>query len=141
VSAQSHSNFDINCRACIRNSDFDGLSRYPYEKIDTADSEVVKFDNSTVKAICSVMQSAYWFALPGSSLDLVEVFNNKGQVIAKKDMTANRIMQRQDLTVDRRRRTVLDQDMPIAIFLKDDMTKRLQLKSQFMRRGILFMKF
>jgi len=52
VSALSQFKFDISYRAGIRNSDADGMSRYPYEKVDTTDSEGIKFENSTVKAIC-----------------------------------------------------------------------------------------
>jgi len=100
VSALSHFNFGISYIAGIRNSDADGMSRYPYEKVDTTDCEVIKFDNSTVKAICSVMQTAYCFASPGALHDLVEVFDHQGQVIAQKDLTAIRTMQRQDPTID-----------------------------------------
>jgi len=49
-------------------------------------------------------------------------------------------MQRQDPTIDRWRRAVLDQVIPTAIFQKDDMTMRRQFKSLFMRRSILFRK-
>jgi len=84
VLALSQFNFDIRYRAGIRSSDVDGLSRYLFEKIDTADAEDSKFDNSTVKAICSVMQPTYCFALPEASLDLVEVIDSQGQVIAQR---------------------------------------------------------
>ena len=60
ASALGEYSFDIQYRAGIKNADADGMSRYPYEKIQDDDSEDrINIDNETVKAICNAISIPY----------------------------------------------------------------------------------
>ena len=138
VSALGEYTFDISYRAGLKNADADGMSRYPYSY---SDQDGVKMDDQTVKALCSVIvPPTYIEVLPSANLNIIETFEEQGQVLAQKDLFEIRRMQRQDPLIETWRRAVIDKTIPNEFFRKDDLTMKRNFKHLFMKRGILFRK-
>jgi len=142
ASALGHFSFDVIYRACHRNADADGMSRFPYDRVGS-DQDMVKVTDSTVKAICScfhVTQSPHVMTLPALSLKLVDTLEEQGQVLAQKELREIRSLQRQDPVIERWRISVIDQVIPTKTLMKEDMQLKKQFKNLFMKRGVLFRK-
>ena len=73
ASALGQYNFDIYYRSGLKNADADGMSRYPYEKLEDVDRrERIKIEDNSVKAICNVVTPAYIETLSTTSINLVK---------------------------------------------------------------------
>lgn len=149
--------FDITYRAGIKNTDADPLSRYPYEilqaeqtKMDDSNiqsiqstecSEQITMNDSTIKAICScITVPSFIETFPTANINILEAFEEPGQVMAQKEMQEIRSTQRQDPLVERWRRAVIDKALPKTTMVKGDLTMKRQFQNLFMKRGILFRK-
>ena len=139
LSSLGHFSFDIVYRAGHRNNDADGMSRFPYEQLTAADQDRIKITDQTVRAICSsLVCSAYIDTLPAMSINLVDVIDDSGQVLAQKEMREIRSLQRQDPVVERWRRAVIDNRLPHGPLSKLDLVMKSQFSHFVMKRGILF---
>jgi len=139
ASALCHYDFNIYYRAGWKNTDADGMSRFPYEKIiDSENTERFAIRNETVKAICSVIMAPYIETLPVASINILDIIEEPGQVLAQKEMTDIRNAQRDDKLIEKWRRAVLDDKIPETYMKGDDLTMKKQFRKFKMKRGILF---
>ena len=134
ASALSLYNFDIYYRAGLKNADADAMSRYPYEITE----DTVSIDDKSVKAICNVIIPPYIETLPVFNINIVEVLEEPGQVLAQKEMLEIRRAQRNDTLIEKWRRAVIDNKIPQEYMRGDDLTMKKQFKKFKMKRGILF---
>jgi len=132
--------FDIHYRAGVKNSDADGMSRYPYHRIIEDDkAERVKLEDTTVKAICDADTPAHIETLPmASNINMAEIIDEPGTTLAQKDMQKIRQAQRADPLIDKWRIAVIDEKIPTNFMMKGDLTMRKQFKNFRMKRGIMF---
>ncbi len=94
ASALGHYNFDILYRPGVKNTDADGMSRYPHEQLP---QEKVKIDDKTVKAICSSMTGPPCIEiLPCGGINIIEATETPGQIMAQLEVREIRQNQRQD---------------------------------------------
>ena len=132
-------NFDIYYRAGLKNADADGMSRYPYEKmIDEDRLERIKLEGKTVKAICNATVQAYVETLPMESINLLEVMEEPGQILAQRDVREIRKAQRNDGLIDKWRIAVIDKKIPSKLTTREDLTMRKQYRNLKLNRGVLF---
>lgn len=151
ASALGEYSFDIFYRPGLKNADGDGLSRYPYSeqeeesrvRIDTEQEEGhrVKMDDKSVKAVCSCMvRPTYIEVLPAASMNIVEMFEEQGQVLAQKDWIEIRKAQRRDPLIETWRIAVIDKALPKQFLKKEHLTMKRNFNNFVMKRGILFRK-
>ena len=136
ASALGQYNFDIQYRSGYKNADADGLSRYPYDRVQSDD--LVTVEDKAVKAICNMTVPALLDTLPTGKINLVDVIEEPGQPLAQKEMLEIRRAQRQDRTIDKWRIAVIDKQLPSSFSSKEDLCFRKQYKNLIIRRGILF---
>jgi len=139
ASALGQYDFDIYYRSGLKNNDADGMSRYPYNKeTDEDNTEWVVMEDQAVKAVCKVITTPYIESMPTNSINILEVFEEPGQLLAQKEMTEIRKAQRSDPLIEKWRRAVIDNKIPDGFSKGDDLTMRKQFKKFKMKRGILF---
>ena len=134
ASALSLYDFEIHYRAGVNNADADGMSRYPYEITE----DTVSIDDKSVKAICNIIVPPYIETLPAFNINIVEVLEEPGQVLAQKEMLEIRKAQRNDVLIDKWRRAVIDNKIPQEYMKGHDLTMKKQFKKFIMKRAILF---
>ncbi len=119
LAALGQYSFDITYRPGLQKTDADGMSRYPYEKVFKDNTELVKMDEQTVKAVCnSTIIGSYIETLPMASLNIVETTDEIGQGFAQKELREIRKMQRQDELIDRWRKYKIDEHIPSKFMTK-----------------------
>jgi hypothetical protein len=139
ASALGEFNFDIIYRAGIKNADADGMSRYPYEEVQQNGTDMVKIDNKIVKTICSsIIFPPYIETLPTTSINIIEATESPETPMAQIEMREIRQNQRQDETIERWRRAVIDNKLPSKNINRDDVLMRRNFKNFKMKRGILY---
>ena len=139
ASALGQYSFDIHYRSGVNNADADGMSRFPYKNItDENNSEIIKIEDNSVKAICNLSIPAYIETLPTGSLNLCDIIEEPGQPIAQKDLREIRRAQREDKLIDRWRIAVIDKRIPNTTISKDDLIMRKQYRNYILKRGILY---
>ena len=139
ASALGQYSFDIYYRPGLKNADADGMSRFPYKTIkDESNSEMVKIEDNSVKAICNLTIPAYIETLPSARINLSDIIEEKGQPIAQKELREIRRAQREDKLIDRWRIAVIDKKIPNTTISKDDLIMRKQYWSFTLKRGILY---
>ena len=138
VSALSQFNFDIHYRAGVKNIDADTMSRYPYERVMQEETENVKIEETSVKAICGCIVIPYVETLPMYSIDMIEMTDESGQMLAQKELREIRMEQRHDELLEKWRRATIDQKLPKCFMTKNDLAMRKQFKHLKMKRGLLF---
>ena len=134
ASALGQYNFDIQYKSGYKNADADGLSRYPYDRVQF--DELVTIEDKTVKAICNMTVPALLDTLPTAKINLVDVIEEPGQPLAQKEMLAIRRAQRQDRTIDKWRIAVIDKQLP-SVFL----VKRISLSGNSIKTSLLEEEF
>ena len=83
ASALGQYSFDIYYRPGMKNADTDGMSRFPYETVkDAGNLEIIKTEDSSVKAICNLTMPAYIETLPSAQINLSDIIEEKDQPIA-----------------------------------------------------------
>ena len=113
ASALGQFTFDIIYRPGIKNSDADGMSRYPFEQSE----EKITLDDTTVKSICSSINTqAYIEILPCANINIVEVTEAGGQAMAQIEQREIRRKQREDKIIGKWVRAVLDKKLPNKMF-------------------------
>ena len=136
-SALGQFTFDIIYRPGIKNSDADGMSRYPFEQSE----EKITLDDTTVKSICSSINTqAYIEILPCANINIVEVTEAGGQTMAQIEQREIRRKQREDKIIGKWVRAVLDKKLPNKnVFLtKEDQLMKKKFDSLTLRRGVLY---
>ena len=73
-----------------------------------------------------------------ANINIIEVTEDPGQILAQKEMREIRQAQRQDRLIERWRRAVIDKIIPKMYMMKDDLTMKKQFKNLKMKRGILY---
>ena len=137
ASALGQFTFDIIYRPGIKNSDADGMSRYPFEQSE----EKITLDDTTVKSICSSINTqAYIEILPCANINIVEVTEAGGQTMAQIEQREIRRKQREDKIIGKWVRAVLDKELPNKnVFLtKEDQLMKKKFDSLTLRRGVLY---
>jgi len=139
VAALGQYSFDIAYRPGMQNTDADGMSRYPYERVVNNNAEMVTIDEHTVKAICNGMitVNSYIETLPMASLNFEEI-DEIGQGLAQKELREIRRMQRQDQFIDRWRKYKIDETIPSVFMTKNDFIMKKQFNNFKIKRGILY---
>ena len=112
ASALGEFKFDIFYRAGAKNTDADAMSRYPFEKVQDNENTRMKIKDKVVKSICSVITIPYCEILPAMNINIVEVLEEPGQTIAQIEVREIRKRQREDYTIEKWRRAVIDQVVP-----------------------------
>ena len=141
ASALGQYSFDIHVhyRSGVNNADADGMSRFPYKTItDENNSEMIKIEDNSVKAICNLSIPAYIETLPNGNLTLCDIIEEPGQPIAQKELREIRRAQREDKLIDRWRIAVTDKRIPSTTISKDDLIMRKQYRNFILKRGILY---
>jgi len=139
ASALGEYNFDLIYRAGLKNIDADSMSRYPYQKLLEKFDDLVKLEDSTVKTVCSVITIPPLIEiLPVMNINIVEATEDPSQPMAQIEMTEIRRRQRQDYTIEKWRKAVIDQKLPLGHFNKGDQIMKKHFHNLKMKRGILF---
>lgn len=132
-------NFEIHYRAGTKNADADGLSRYPFEK-EYEEQDIVTVTNEAVRAVCKIAHVPPFIeVIPCHNINIVEVTENPGHEMAQVEFREIRRSQREDVTIERWRRAVLDQKIPQTTG-KEDIVMKKNFSNFVMRRGILYRK-
>ena len=137
ASALGQFTFDLIYRPGIKNSDADGMSRYPHSLSD----EEVKLEDQTIKAICgSVISPPYIEILPCAHINILDATEAPGQVMAQIEMREIRRKQREDETVGKWVRAVMDKRPPGKHILlsKEDQIMKRKFDSLKIIRGVLY---
>ena len=139
ASALGQYNFSILYRPGMKNQDADAMSRYPYEKLDR---EHIKIEDNTVKAICCSIKEIppYIEVLPSMGINIIEATETPGQTMAQIEVREIRKNQREDRTIGKWIRAVMDKKMPNKkIHLsKEDFNMKKNFDSLKMIRGLLY---
>ncbi len=115
------------------------MSRFPYERVvDKDNMERIIVEDDTVKAICNTIVSPYIETLPAYNINLVELFEEPGQILAQKEMREIRQAQRNDPLIEKWRRAVIDNIVPQGYMKGEELTMKKQFKHLKIKRGILF---
>lgn len=141
VSALGQYNFDMIYRQGIKNQDADGMSRYPHEKLQDSDENRVRIEDSTVKAICSVINiPPYIEVIPAAGINIVEATESPTQPMAQIEMREIRKQQRDDRIIGKWVRAVIDKKMPDRnIYMsREDLNMKKNFNNFKMKRGLLF---
>lgn len=138
ASALGECDFDIFYQAGLRNSDADGMSRYPHDRVIAGDKETNKLDNQTVKTICYHLTLPYYETLPTYTIDIVEATEKPGAQLAQIEFRQIRNQQRQDPVIDRWRIATTDRQIPNKTFTREDLTMKRQFHHFKIKRGILY---
>lgn len=130
--------FDIIYRAGLNNKDADGLSRYPFEKVE--ETEEVKIEDKTVKTICQSTQiEALIEVLPSASINIVDATECPGQPLAQVEQREIRKNQREDSVLGKWVRATIDKRFPRDYsFSKEDQIMRKSFQYLKMIRGVLY---
>ena len=113
------------------------MSRYPYDRML---EEEIQLKDQTVKAICGcIALPPYIEILPCGLLNVIEATETQGHLIAQVEMREIRNNQREDETLGKWVRAVIDKRLPhksIKFSKEDLMIKKFD--SLKMIRGILY---
>ena len=138
ASALGQFNFDLIYRAGLKNVDADSMSRYPYDRVS---EEEIQLKDQTVKAICGcIAVPPYVEILPCGLLNVIEATETQGQPMAQVEMREIRKNQREDETLGKWVRAVIDKRLPHKSlkFSKEDLMIKKKFDSLKMIRGILY---
>ena len=102
------------------------------------ETENVKIEETSVKAICGCIVIPYVETLPMYSIDMIEMTDESGQMLAQKELREIRTEQRHDELIEKWRRATIDQKLPKGFMTKNDLAMRKQFKHLKMKRGLLF---
>ena len=130
--------FDIIYRAGLNNKDADGLSRYPFERVEGTDE--VKIEDKTVKTVCQSTQiSALIEVLPSASINIVDATECPGQPLAQIEQREIRKNQREDLVLGKWVRATIDKRLPKDYsYSKEDQIMKKSFQYFKMIRGVLY---
>ena len=138
ATALSQFNFYLIYRAGLKNVDADRMSRYPYNRVS---EEEIQLKDQTVKAICGcIAVPPYIEILPCGLLNVIEATETQGQPMAQMEMREIRKSQREDETLGKWVRAVIDKRLPhkSVKFPKEDLMIKKKFDSLKMIRGILY---
>ena len=138
ASALGQFNFDLIYRAGLKNVDANSMSRYPYDRVS---EEEIQLKDQTVKAICGcIAVPPYIEILPCGLLNVIEATETQGQPMAQVEMREIRKNQREDETLGKWVRAVIDKRLPLKSvkFSKEDLMIKKKFDSLKMIRGILY---
>ena len=138
ASALGQYNFDLVYRPGIRNTDADAMSRYPHQNLP---EERVRLEDQTVKAICSSVNiPPYIEILSCAHIDVLEATEVPGQAMAQIELREIRKNQREDETIGKWVRSVVDKRLPRSntYFTKEDIIMKKKFDSFTVVRGVLY---
>ena len=138
ASALGQFNFDIIYRSGLKNTDADSMSRYPGQEVP---KEGIQLEDKAVKAICgSATLSPYIEVLPCKLLNVIEATEAQGQPMAQVEMREIRKNQREDKTIGKWVRAVIDKNLPhkSVKLSKEDLMIKKKFNSLKMIRGVMY---
>jgi len=71
------------------------------------------------------------------SIDMIEMTDESGPMLAQKELRDIRTEQRHDKLIEKWRRATIDKKLPKGFMTKDDLAMRKQFKHLKMKRGLL----
>ena len=138
ASALGEFDFDIQYRSGLNNADADGMSRYPHERVQELESEIVEMKNDVVKAICSNTDTNSLIETTCTHISIIDATDDMGQTMAQIELREIRKQQRLDNVIERWRIAVIDRRIPSKNLTKKDIIRRKQFRHFTMKRGILY---
>ena len=138
ASALEEFDFDIQYRSGLNNADADGMSRYPHERVQELESEILEMKNDVVKAICSNTDTNSLIETICTHINIIDATDDMGQTMAQIELREIRKQQRLDNVIERWRIALIDRRIPSKNLTKEDIIMRKQFRHFTMKKGILY---